>query len=245
MYQYQYDLGNEESVKEFFRQHGYNFEVVVEEVRNRLAWVPIIDVRTPSSFTLGGAPGSIAGIKRGGDEFLVKFEGEMGNVVLSEYIDIFEHAVEELDRSLERSSNRDFLTAVSDGIASIEAYINYQANRIGGQQYRDSKQQLISFDDKLDKWIPQITGGKLDKGGVNWNHHKQLRGIRDDFQAHPKTHLYGISYPEICRRINLFRTGIAGLLFDLHLVFNDLVPSPITHGYFLPDIHYVIEPGYS
>lgn len=80
---------------------------------------------------------------------------------------------------------------------------------------------------------------------MNWNHHKQLRGIRDDFQAHPKMHLYGISYPEICRRINLFRTGIAGLLFDLHLVFNDLVPSPITHGYFLPDIHYVIEPGYS
>jgi hypothetical protein len=44
VYQYQYDLGNEESVKEFFRQHGYNFEVVVEQVRTRRAGVPILDV---------------------------------------------------------------------------------------------------------------------------------------------------------------------------------------------------------
>jgi hypothetical protein len=252
------DLSNEEGVKEFYRLNGYNFEVEVEKARK---WspglpmmVPIFDVRTMNSFTLGGAPGSIGGIKAGGEDFLVKFEGESGHVVMSEYLDIFENAAAELERSVggnrhrplfSGNSHRAFLTAISDGIASIEGYITYQADRRGGKKFKDSKQEKVSFEDKINEWIPQITGRKLDKGGVNWNHHKELRGIRDNFQAHPKTHLYGITYSEICRRMNLFRTGIAGLLFDLHLAFNDLVPAQIIHGYFLPEIQYVIEPEYS
>jgi hypothetical protein len=109
----------------------------------------IIDVRTFSSFILGGALDSITGTKGGGNQFLVKFEGEAGHVVKSEYTNIFEHAVEQLNRSLERSRYRDSLTIVSEGIAIIEAYINYRANQIGGQQYGDSKQHLVSFDDTL------------------------------------------------------------------------------------------------
>jgi hypothetical protein len=253
-YQFQYDLSNEERVKDFYRQNGYNFAVVVEQARKWWpglpAMVPIFDVRRMNSFTLGGAPGSITGIKAGGEEFLVKFEGETGHVVLSEYLDIFENAVADLERSVKLSGshsrmNRAFLTGISEGIASIEGYINYRADRIGGQQFKDSKQQKVSFENKIDEWIPQITGRKLDKSGVNWKHHKGLRNIRDDFQAHPKTHLYGNAYSEICRRMNLFRTGIAGLLFDLHIIFNDLVPAQVIHGYFLPDIQYVVEPEYS
>lgn len=242
------DLSNEERVKEFYRLNGYNFEVEVEKARK---WwpglpmmVPIFDVRTMNSFTLGGAPGSVTGIKAGGEDFLVKFEGESGHVVMSEYLDIFENAAAELERSVQGNSHRAFLTAISDGIASIEGYITYQADRRGGKKFRDSKQEKVSFEDKINEWIPQITGRKLDKGGVNWNHHNQLRSIRDNFQAHPKTHLYGITYSEICRRMNLFPTGIAGLLFDLHIAFNDLVPAQVIHGYFLPAIQYVIEPGH-
>jgi hypothetical protein len=246
-YQSKYYLGNEEGVKAFFRQHGYDFEVVVEQVRNRQSWVPILDVRTFSSLTLGGAPGSHAAIRGPGDKEIVTFKGETGHVVFSEYMDIFEHAVEELNRSVERSNinskmYRDFLSSVSDGIASLEAYINYRADLIGGPQFSDSKQQKVSFDDKIDLWIPEITGRKLDKGGVNWNHFTQLRDLRDDFQAHPKAHVYGTPYTEICRRMNLFRTGVAGLLFDLHLALRSLVPSPVIHGYYLPDIRYVTEP---
>ena len=242
------DLSNEERVTEFYRLNDCNFEVVVEQARE---WspglppmVPIFDVRTWNSFTLGGAPGSIAGIKTGGEDFLVKFEGESGHVVLSEYLDIFENAVRELERSVKDSNHRAFLTAISDGVASIEGYINYRADRVGGQQYKDSEQEKVSFETKINEWIPQITGRKLDKGGVNWNHHKELRGIRDNFQAHPKTHLYGVPYSEICRRMNLFRAGIAGLLFDLHIAFKDLVPGQVIQGCFLPDIRLVMEPGH-
>jgi hypothetical protein len=243
------DLSNEARVKEFYTINGYNFEVVVEKARE---WspglppmVPIFDVRRMNSFTLGGAPGSIAGIKTGGDDFLVKFEGETGHVVMSEYLDIFENAVAGLERSVEGNSHRAFLTAISDGIASIEGYINYQAVQIGAQQYKDCEQQKVSFETKINEWIPQITGGKLDKGGVNWIHHQELRRIRNDYQAHPKTPLYGIPYSEICRRINLFRTGIARLLFDLHRAFNRLVPGQVIQACFLPDIQHVIEPEYS
>ncbi len=95
---------------------------------------------------------------------------------------------------------------------------------------------------KINEWIPQITGGKLDKSGVNWSHHQELRSIRNEYQAHPKQHLYGIPYSEICRRMNRFRTGIAGLLFDLHIAFNDLVPGQVVQACYMPDIQYVIDP---
>lgn len=207
--------------------------------------VPIFYVRTPNSFTLGGVPGSVTSIKRG-DEDIVKLEGETGHVVMSEYMDIFEYAVAELERSLELSRTesrmyRVFLSGVGAGIASLEAYINYRA----GQRFSYSKQNQVLFDTKVDGWIPAITGGKLDKGGVNWNHYDQLREIRNDFQTHPSTHVYGTNFSEICRRMNLFQTGIVGLLFDLHVAFNDLVPAQVIHGYFLPEIQYVIEPQYS
>jgi hypothetical protein len=38
-YQFQYHLSNEESVRKFYRQDGYNCEVVDEEVCNKLAWI--------------------------------------------------------------------------------------------------------------------------------------------------------------------------------------------------------------
>lgn len=240
------DLTNEERVKEFYRVNGCNFEVVVEEARR---WspglpptVPLLDIRTWNSFTLGGDSGSVAGIKRGGDDFLVKFEGESGHVVLTEYLDIFENAVKELERSVEGDNHRAFLTALSDGIASIEGYINYQAGQTGGQQYKDSEQEKVSFETKINEWIPQLTGAKLDKSGATWSHHQELRRIRNGYQAHPKMHLYGITYSEICRRMNLFRTGIAGLLFDLHIAFSKLVPGQVIQARCLPDIRYVTEP---
>ena len=59
-YQFQYDLRNEERVKDFYSQQGYNFEVVVEQARTWQAglpaMVPIFDVRRLNSFTLGGHP---------------------------------------------------------------------------------------------------------------------------------------------------------------------------------------------
>lgn len=169
------DLSNEECVKEFYRLNGYNFEVEVEKARR---WspglpvmVPLFDFRTMNSFTIGGAPGSVGGIKAGGEEFLVKFEGKSGHVVLYEYLDIFENAAAELQRSVGGSrriplssgnSHRALLTAISDGIASIEGYITYQADRRGGKKFKDSKQEKVSFEDKINEWIPQITGRKLD-----------------------------------------------------------------------------------
>ena len=139
------DLSSEEGVKEFYRVNGYNFQDEVEKARR---WspglplmVPIFDVRGLNSFALGGGPGSVAGIKTGGEDFEVKFEDETGHVVLSEYLDIFENAVADLERSVEISGRgsrvyRVFLTSISEGIASIEGYINYQAGRRGGQQLR-------------------------------------------------------------------------------------------------------------
>jgi hypothetical protein len=150
------DLTNEERVKEFYRVNGCNFELVLEEARR---WspglppmVPLLDIRTWNSFTLGGAPGSVAGIKRGGDDFLVKFEGESGHVVLTEYLDIFENAVKELERSVEGNNHRAFLTALSDGIASrrLQQLPGWPDRRAAVQRQRTREGFVRDQDQRMD-----------------------------------------------------------------------------------------------
>jgi hypothetical protein len=165
-------------------------------------------------------------------------------VALKEYLEVFEHAVEELYQCVDSIKYRTFMSCISNGIASLKAYINHTASGYG-PNFVDSKQNKTSFDNKVKDWIPKITGHTLDISGDNWRHFNALREIRDKYQAHPKSGRYRVLHSEFCRQLNLFRTGIAGLLLDLHIVFGDLAPPTIVHGYYLPDIQYVIEPEYS
>ena len=85
-----------------------------------------------------------------------------------------------------------------------------------------------------------MTGGKrLDKSIINWFNFKNLRKIRNDYVIHSKTTGYSISNQELAEYINKFKTGIAKLLVQLHILFNEKIPSRIIRGAYAPDVEIV------
>ncbi|MDQ3926963.1 MAG: hypothetical protein M3272_08285 [Actinomycetota bacterium] len=239
---------SEEDVARFFAENGLDYQRVVEEERSdHLAHVPLLWVSEPLSMNMGVPPGGYASIRDGTRDIAV-LKGESGRFVLVEYGDRFEQATKHLHRSIEGADNNDFLSCISDGISSIEAFLSYSTRRYGEglpESIPTAKgSRRLTFDEKIDEWLPKMTRGrKLDKSGRNWSDFKELREIRDAFQAHPKTSVYGVSFRELCRRLNLFRTGIAGLLIDLHAVLRtSYVPEIVFRYAYLPDIEYVEEP---
>jgi hypothetical protein len=73
----------------------------------------------------------------------------------------------------------------------------------------------------------------------NWKHFEQIRDIRDERHSHPKGRVHDDADSQFCKRLNLFRTGIARLLLGLHTVTRRGAPPDIVKYAYLPDIEQV------
>lgn len=167
-----------------------------------------------------------------------------GTITVAGYWASFETAIHARDKSVETASYSEFLNSTVQGIASIEAYINQQAEQWNkdhpNDQLVDSALQKVSFDDKIDVWIPKMTNGlRLEKGYTNWQDFKILRSFRDNLAIHPKQSGYSISLSDLAKNIGLFRTGIAGLLVDIHILFKERIPSVIIRAKYAPEVEIV------
>jgi hypothetical protein len=50
---------------------------------------------------------------------------------------------------------------------------------------------------------------------------------------------FGISYSDLAEKMKLSRSGIAGFLFELHLVFRVTVPRAVIRAIYAPDVEVV------
>src|SRR5882762_481169 len=171
-------------------------EAMVNHCRDYKEHVPIFENFIGSRFVMGGT-----------------------ETVTSTYHLLYEKASENLDRAIDSVSFGDVQVAIASGISSVEAYISHRAKKWNAANPNDllvdSQNQKVSSGDKINLWIPKMTGGqKLDKSGEDWTHFRVLRGIRDNVTIHPKDPSYTRSVYEIAEAINMFRTGIAGLLIQ-------------------------------
>lgn len=224
-YYYNIHLQTDDDVKRFFSGGTGTFDQLVEFCRNYKQPVPVVENVLGSLMLVSGTA-----------------------IITSAYRNLYETASENLDRAVKKVSYADLQSAVTAGISSVEAYINYRVEKWNAQnpneQLIDLKNQKVSFDDKINKWIPKMTGGKrLNKSLKNWPHYKLLRGIRDNVTVHAKESSYTRSVYEIAEAINMFKTGIAGLLIQLHDLFDEKIPSNIIRDYFAPDVE-ITETGY-
>lgn len=222
---YHIHIRTDEDVKRLFSGGTGTFDQLVEFCRDYKNPVPTVENILGSLWVSGGTA-----------------------IITSTYRNLYETASQNLARAVEGVSFSDLQSAVSSGIASIEAYINHRVEKWNSlnssKQLVDTKNQKVSFDDKIERWIPAMTGGKgLDKSLRNWPDYKRLRGIRDNVTVHTKESSYTKSVHEIAEAIELFRTGIAGLLFQLHDLFDEKIPAIIIRDYFAPDLE-IIERGY-
>ncbi len=245
-------LETDEDVWRFFAGQGYNIDALVERLRNKDEQVPLFENLVPPVFNVGGAPGSRIALRGAGEKELSVIEGESGYLVFSAYSSRFNQAAGHLERCVKTMNHEDYLSSLGDGIASIEAYISHRAELYNdahppNEKLVDTNQNQTHFETKIKTWIPTMTGGKsIDLGrNKNWSDFMALRRYRHDYTTHPKEHPYGESHSALCQKLNLFRTGIASLLLDLHILFGGGAPSRVVRYAYLPDIEHVVEPEYS
>ena len=79
----------------------------------------------------------------------------------------------------------------------------------------------------------------MDRGGSPWLHYTILRGDRDNVLIHPKESGQGISLSDLAAKINMYTTGIAQNLIQLHLLFDENIPSKIIRAAFAPEVEVV------
>ena len=173
-------------VKRAFAANGLNFERVVEDCRDPKVGVPFFENLLGSTWTLQGV--SLSQFDPVTGEQITKAEGP-GTYTPFAYWAAYELAHEALERAISGMSYREFLAAFVHGVSAIESFIATQVHKWNqthpDNMLIDSKAAKISFDDKIDKWIPLMIGGKkLDKSGHRWQAFKRLQSIRDDVAIH-------------------------------------------------------------
>ena len=216
-------------VKRIFNANGIDFDDLVERCRNGDT-VPYYEnlITTQTFHSVGGA--TIQALDAAGN--VIAETNGPGSVTRNVYQAQFDSALAALKRGMPEVSQVEIVAAVTSGITSIDSYISYRAHTWNTlhptQLLLDDSTAKVSRESKIDKWIPIMTNGKkLDKSNRMWAEYKRLRDLRDDGFIHIKTPAIGGTYQDLCDIVNAFRTGVAGMLFELHKLFNDRVPSSI------------------
>ncbi len=223
------------------RSMGANPDRMAEDCRNYKKAVPVFENLVRGGWDVhvyeGGKVGVVDNLT---NETIVELE-KSGKIDPSTYLAKFDAACAARDRAVENSSFQDCQNAITQGVASIEAFLNEEARRWNRKNLEDllldSKKDKISLDDKIDSWVPIITGGsKIVKNDQQWNDFVKLRRVRDNYAIHPKQDAQAITYEELGKLIDAFRFGIAGLLGRLHLVFGRPVSASLINAFYMPEV---------
>ena len=227
---------SENDVRNFFSMCGFDFDKVVEECRNYEKNIPLVEnIIGPTCKTMGDCKVFIQDPITGEEKVI-----EEGQACFSEYWQAFESSYKYFCDCINEMDYDHFKSALTFGVKSIDSYIKHRAEIYNYQKssniLKDDKQSKVSFEDKIKIWIPIMTGGKKLKGNLNYYHFGILKGIRDNIAVHPKGTKSGIIYSDFCNDLNKFKTGIAGFLIDMHIIFEEQIPCKVIRAFHFPRI---------
>lgn len=228
-----------QEVQKYFLQKGIDTDELTEQCRNPQNPVPDFENLIKSTWH---ASGNVSLVDRDGE--VIHEMKEPGLFIWSSYEAHFEAACAARDRAVSEDSYSAFQECLSQGFASIEVFFNTRAKAWNKQNPKnklvDSRTQKVSLEDKIDEWVPKISGGgKIDKTGQVWNDFKTLKKVRDDNAIHPKLPGYGISYKDFANQINAFRLGIAQLLGNIHRLLGIAIPAVIINAIYMQDVEVI------
>lgn len=242
---YGYTFKTDADVKRFFvNAIGKEYRDAVEEYRDKDAQPPFENLLS-GGWTVNAGGGVASFTDETGEEHIVAQGDESGWYHPSAYAALFETAVDDLHRAMDTGSYMDFLSCTSNGVASVEAYITSRVrvhnSRHPNDQLVDSGSNQVRFETKVKEWIPRMTEDRsLDRNTPRWAHFKELRDIRNRGHQHVQAPILGSDYRKLGKLMNLFRTGIAGMILDLHIHFRSKnTPSKVIRYAYLPDIEYI------
>lgn len=229
----QVKLNSDLDVKNYlYHYEGIDFEALVNHARTVGAPIPFENL-VGSVWTTTGV--NIQKVVNGIPKTVLHDDGQYTGDLYWSY---FEQSLKSLNSAIENISMGDLQTCIERGVASVNAYISHRA-AIWNQKNPTAPlldSPRINFDIRINQWIPTMSGKKIDKSGINWQNFMSLKRYRDRIIVHPEVSVYGISNKEFQSMANKFMSGIAGLLFDLHCLFNEKVPFVIIKEMCGPEI---------
>jgi hypothetical protein len=232
-----------QEVAKFFLARGANPDRIAEECRDYARPVPYFENLVGGRWMIEAeGQSSVTFINKESNEEMV-FKGDAGEFVGSSYVGLFKLACEARDRAVLGCSQMEMIASYDHGVASIEGFINGRAHiwniQHPKERLEDSKARKISFDDKLSVWVPQMLGRRLDISNNRWEVFWRIRRLRNDEAAHPKAMQYGTTLRGLAKRIDRFRSGIAGVLFQLHIEFVVPIPALLINAVHMPEVQIV------
>ena len=159
-------------VKRFFAARGYDWDDLVQTCRKPTEVVPFVENLLSSTWKVSsGRAAIVTGAATAEEKEITSVNGP-GELTTSNYLRLFENAVDNLNKCLDSMSFGDFQSSISNGVASIDAYIAHRTwiynSGQPAKELLDSKANQVSLDTKIDEWIPTMSGGKkLDKSGAD------------------------------------------------------------------------------
>jgi hypothetical protein len=163
-----------------------------------------------------------------------------GVIELSSYTARFETGVAAWWRAFEHASHAELLTAIGDGIASVEGFLNRKAAEWNAthpeDRLEDTPKHRVSFRTKADDWVAKMAGHSLDKNKQFWSNLLEIKKYRDEVAIHQKQTVTGVALAELARLLNLFTTGIAVPLFNFHQLFHEATPSLIIRAAYTGEV---------
>jgi len=115
-----------------------------------------------------------------------------------------------------------------NGFAAIEAFLNMQAlvfNIDHPQATLHEDVQHLSIKQKLEIWVPTMTGYKPEFGDECWQAVSRLSTFRNDGAVHPKPGSGLRTLRDLALAVNDFQCGICGLMFRLLFLYGERVPD--------------------
>jgi hypothetical protein len=231
---------SEAEVEAGFEYNGIDFSELVDSCRDPNESVPFFENLLPAGWS--ASPGASITVT---DSVTGKVRAELGpsggTFFPDMYAATFEQAHADWLASIELVSPIKFLAAATAGVAAIESYLMHRTriwNELNpADPLLDSHTKKVSFDDKLDDWIPKMTGGaRLQKSDVVWADFRVLRSIRDDGWVHQKQSALAMELNDLVTQLNRFRNGIAMFLIRLHQLFRERIPRLIIRAAYSPDV---------
>lgn len=229
-------------IKETIYSLNYDYRKIKEKCRYPYQEpIPFIHnlITAGGIWQVSGGKLSLKNEQTGTEEEILK---EDGIASLNNYATSYEKAHKSLIKISEDQQYDEILSLVIYGVISIEAFISYLVDDYNKHNpynlLKDSKKSKISFNDKIDQWIPIIMQGRhFDKSSKFWKDFKYIQDIRDSY-IHPKQIKFSFSISEIVDILNSFKNGISGFLIELHKMKNNiLIPTTIIRDFYTPDFY--------
>ncbi len=223
-------------------EHGPDYETILS--RAQFIFEPILNFENAarSTWKTSGNVSIMRDLPDGRSVVIANVQGDAGILQWGTYVAQFESACDLLlDAPKANDALETLLSATTKGLASIDSFLVELATT-----WNQAHPDLAQFDlvndrlnaaERIDQWIPTITGSRYDKSVQSWQEYTRLRAFRNEWDQHNKSTGRAISLRDLAAVGTAFGPGVAGVLFTLHVMSQRKVPIRIIRFKYFPGFY--------